>query len=757
MLAALELGAGKITSVKFEQTGPSRLDEEMLLMNIQSKKGTSYSASVLNEDIKRLLATGYFDDANARETSGGDGSSEIVFTLKLKPRLKAVIIEGNAKFKTKELLEEVTLTAGGPLNEAKFRESARKLREFYRGKGYNQATVTPKYVDADGSGSAVNAVFVIVENLREKVDRVTFEGNTVYKAGDLKSAMANRHSFLSRFFELGLYDAKELEMDKLRLRELYFDRGYLDFNVDKITVTPQKDDPEYVDLHLVLSEGEPYTVGEIKINGAKEIPAEELAKFIRMESGRVFSSGEENAARRALENMYSSRGYTDFSCQVERSADYASHKVDLTFNIFEGRKHYVHDIIIKGNTATKDKVIRRELAVQPGDPVDKNRLEASKSRLMGMGYFKNVDINTVNADKLDEKNVEIKIEEKRDFLNFKIGGGFSDVNNLVGMIEASSSNFDIADPGNWFYGGGQRIRLRGMAGIDTYGFNFDFSDPWFLDRRLRFDLSAYWNEIEYDHWTEERIGVRAAFTRRVFDAFTNATLGYKFERVKVKDMSRDESWEMRSEQGWEWVSQFSGMIERDTRDSLVEPTRGYSVSVLGAISPRVAGSSSNFYRLEAKGSYFYSIFDKAVIFMLSGKIGTVSDFNRDDTVPIFERYFLGGGDSLRGFPYREVSPVDSNGHNIGGQSMLLVTGEVTHPIWNFIRGAAFVDVGNVWANSYCFTLNKINIGVGYGLRIKVPYINAPIRLDLAYPVLSNQDDLSKKLRFHFNMGFTVGH
>lgn len=756
LLSAANLFGGRIASVKFVQTGPSTLDESMLLMNIKSKTGTVYRVDSLDEDIKHLYSIGYFDDVRAEAKDNAAGETDIVFHLKVKPLLRNVLIEGNNKFKTKELMKEVSLAPNGPFSTSKLRESAQKLREFYRAKGYHQATVTPRVVEIDRDGRQVDAVFTVVEHLRLKVDDVTFEGNTVLGAGELKDALANRHSYLSRFFEIGLYDENELENDKLRLRDLYLDKGYLDFKVEEVKITPDPDDPEYVDLHFVLSEGEPYTVGDITVRGCAEMTPEEALALIPLESGAVYSLEKENAGKQRITRIYNGRGFIDFYCKVARNADYATHKVDLVFDVAEGRKQYVRNIIIKGNTATKDKVIRRELAVQPGDPVDRNLLDASKSRLMGMGYFQKVDINTVNADKLDEKNVEIKVEEKRDFINFKIGGGFSDVNNLVGMIEASSNNFDITDPGNWFYGGGQRLRIRGIAGIDTYGFNVDFTEPWFMDRRIRFDISGYMNEISYQKWHETRTGVRTALTGRIFDEFTSITGGYKFEQVNVHRMDDGVSQELLDEKGRQWVSQFSVMLDRDTRDSLTDPTSGYNINLLGAVSPKLAGSSENFYRLEAKGSYYYSFWDKAIVMMLGAKIGTVANFDRDRSAPIFERYFLGGGDSLRGFPYREVSPVDRNGANIGGQSMLLVTAEVSHPIWKFVRGAVFTDIGNAWADSFNYSLNKINIGAGYGLRIKLPYLNAPIRLDLAYPVLSNQEDLDKKLRFHFNMGFTFG-
>ena len=286
------------------------------------------------------------------------------------------------------------------------------------------------------------------------------------------------------------------------------------------------------------------------------------------------------------------------------------------------------------------------------------------------------------------------------------------------------------------------------------GFNVDFTEPWLFDMPLKLDISGYWNELEYDYWNERRIGVRSSLSRKVFDDFTTITAGYKFEQVNVFDMSHKLAPETRRERGRQWVSQFSLLLDRDTRDNLMNPTSGYNINVLGAISPRIAGSSNNFYRLEAKYSGYFSFFDNAIIVMTGLRAGVVSCFNRNDSTPIFERYFLGGGDTLRGFSYRDVSPLDSSGHPQGGSTMLLGTLEISHPIWSFIRGAAFVDVGNTWENPYSFGPGGINMGVGYGLRLMLPMINAPIKLDLAYPVVNNQDNLSRKFRFHFNMGFT---
>ena len=741
----------KIGKLEFIQTGGYQFPEKMLSFNVQQKPGLDYDENIMNADIKRLYETGYFSDVVSETKKAGADKVDVTFKVSVKPRIKAILFKGNLKFPSEDLKKEITLAGDMPLNDNKLRESTQKLRTFYKEKGYGDATITPvlETVNKD----EINVVFEIKENLRLKVDNVTFEGATVYSQSTLRDSIANRHSYLSRFLEFGLFNRDELETDKARIRELYWNKGYLDFKVESVSVVQQKEDAEYVDIKFKVFEGKPYNVGKISLGGNIVFPKDQLMKMIKLQTGKVFDNQLETESKNSISNLYESMGYADFFCKVVRVPDFNTHIVDLDFIITEGKKYKVKDVIISGNLRTKDKVIRRELAIQPGDPLDKNRIQASKSRLMGMGYFEDVKAVAVSTDEVGQKSVHFDVKEKETF-KVKVGGGFSDTDSLVGMVEVGNSNFDITDPMNYFYGGGQRFRVQGMFGIERQGVNIDFTEPWLMDMPLRLDVSGYANKVEYDNWDESRIGAKTSLTHKVFDDFTSVTGGYKIEQVNVNNISSSASEYLKSQGGHQNVSQFSMLLNRDTRDSLLEPTSGYLTNASGSVASKVIGSSSNFYRLESKDSYYFSLLEKALVFHLGGKIGTLSDFDRNQQAPIFERYFLGGGDSLRGFPYRSVSPVDRNGDPTGGQTMLLLTAEMTHPIWSFIRGAIFIDAGNAWENSYSMGMSGMNSGAGYGLRIKVPYLNAPVKLDLAYPILSNQSDLSKKLRFHFNMGFT---
>ena len=749
--------AAKIAEVKFEQTGSMPLSEGLMLGNVALRSGMEFNRAALDADVRRLYDTGNFADIAAVTEDGKDGQIAITFKLRLKPRITTITFKGNQKFETVELKKEISLTEGGLLKDKEYAESARKLREFYRSKGYNDATITP--VQIPESKETVAITFQIDEKLRQRIREVTFEGAKLFSQRELRNSIASQYSywnwlpFVNDYLNRGLVDRSELELDKARLREKYHAAGYLDFKVEDMQVVQLKDDPEYFDIKFKISEGKPYKVGKVTVAGNSLYKTEELLPLIQLKGGEVFSSAGETAAARAVAGLYEAAGYADISCSAKRNADFEKQIVDIEFKITEGRKYSVHDVIINGNTNTKDKVLRRELVIAPGDPVDRNRIEASRQRLLGMGYFSKVEAASVGADALDEKDVVFTVEEKEEKYYLRIGAGASDTNNIFGMAEISSNNFDITNPKDWFYGGGQRFRLQGIIGMENAGFNLDFVEPWLFDLPLRLEVSAFLNETYYENWDEEHVGARFSLSRRLFDDFTSVTVGYKVENVRVHNIDDKLKNYMRQngDSGSHLISQPSIMIGRDTRNNLLNPTSGYNINLFASVSPEFLGSTDSYYRLEAKGSFYYSFWDEAIVTMVGAKIGTVSGFSGKDDIPVFERYFLGGTGSLRGFEYRSVSPT-WNDENIGGQSMLLMTAEVSHPIWGPLRGFAFIDAGTVDKDAYSLSLSDLNVGVGYGIRMKIPQLNAPLELALAYPIVNNQDSEKSRLRIHFNVG-----
>ena len=754
-LTAAYLSAQEINSVVFRQEGSYRFGKDILNFNVQSRKGSPYDEQVVNEDIKRLYNTGFFSDIRSETKKRPDGNVDLIFHVIPKDIVRSVVFEGNEKFSSKKLAEHVTLTIGAPLNDKRLSETIAALREFYTKEGLNDVVIN--YAPTRHIEGGIVVTFKIRENLKVKINSVTFEGGSVFKASDLADRIVNRKSMFSwvPLLNLGLLNKRELDNDIVRLREAYWEKGYLDFRVKEIRMNTVPGKPEQMNLIFVLDEGKPYTVGEVSVRGGVRFSDKELLKKVKLVPGKPFNSALERISVDKLEEDYSPLGYIDFQAKPVRIPDYRTHKVDVVFEVREGLPYKVREVYISGNRWTKDHVIRRELAIAPGDAVDKDRIKASRSRLMGMGYFHKVDAVSVNSPEAGTKDIDIKVDEKN-FLHARIGGGYSDSDGLAGMIELTHTNMDILDPKNFFTGGGQRARLLALVGTENMSFEADFTEPWLFGIPLRWDVSGYMRNVIYDDWEEQRIGVTTSLTKRVFDDFTSISGGYTFEHVRIHHMEGNLSPELRSQRGSDYVGRIHFSIDRDTRDSALNPTSGYNVNLLTSFSSKALGGSHDYVRLELKGSNYISFFDKMLILSMGAKIGMVGmlDDWSDSDAPLYERYFLGGGDSVRGFPYRSIGPTDSQGDNMGGNFMYLFTAELSHPIWRFIRGAAFVDVGSA-TDFRKNPFSHANIGVGYGLRIMLPGVNAPIKLDLAYPVLNNQEGVKSKLRFHFNMGFAL--
>ena len=403
VLAATGAWATEVAEVRFEQQGIQLLSPEQIRLNVQLREGAQYTREILDADVKRLYNTGNFADVVSEVEELPGDKVKITFKLRLKPRISRIEIKGNAKFNSVELGKQLTQAEGALLNDKAVQESAQNLRNFYQDKGYTDSLVTPVILP-DAEDGSVTLVFQIEENLKQRVDNVTFDGAEVFSQWDLKHSIANRYSwwnwvpFVNDYLNYGLFNRSELELDRARLREKYHDKGYLDFKIDDIAIEPDPKDPEYVNLSFKITEGEPYKVGRQSFVGNTVFSEEELAPYLQLKEGETFSSSAEQKSVRGISARYGSLGYSEMSCRPVRHEDYENKTVDIVYEITEGRKSFVRQVVIVGNTNTKDKVIRRELVIHDGDPVDPARIEVSRQRLLGMGYFENVSAEPVGAD-----------------------------------------------------------------------------------------------------------------------------------------------------------------------------------------------------------------------------------------------------------------------------------------------------------------------------------------------------------------------
>ena len=765
------LYSAKVGNINFNQTGALKRSTDYLSLNLSLHKGATFSQEKLNDDIKRLKETGYFTDVEAVISKPSKNIVDITFNLSNASKISGIDIEGNQKFSDEELMEHIPLHAGESLNEKRLKQSLDNLQKLYTENGYYDVKIYPRTkIKKDGD---VEVIFRISENVKLRVNSVSFVGNTVFPkgidvfgqnvGGELEDTVQTHYSYLNllsaidftgvidKYFNMGLYNKAEIDKDKIRLRNLYWTKGYLDFSV-KAKTWVGEDDPDFINVIFELDEGKPYKVGTLTIEGNTVFKSKELYDLLVLKTGELYDSRKERESVQAITSKYDRLGYCEFKCKPQIDADYENHVVDIVFYIHEGGIYTVRNINISGNRITKDYVIRREIPVEPGQPVDDVLIDAGKSRLMAMNYFNDVEVYTTASGVPGEKDVNYKLKEKGT-AHVSIGAGWSSSDSLVGRLSLSESNFDITDPSTFFRGGGERVSLMLQYGIERNDVALTFTEPWLFGLPLRLDTTTFWHQREYEFWTEQHLGGSLQLTTPIGE-FNMINLGYTLDFVKVKDMDSGYSQAFRDEEeGGSRVGAINLSIERDTRDNLMVPTSGYFLSMASEINSVILAGSSDYYKLDFGANGYWNFFDKFLVLNLGAKFGAMGSFSGDSNVPIYKRYFLGGQNSIRGFEYRRVSPLNNNGLPLGGQTMIVGTAEVTHPIYKWIRGAAFVDVGNAWADPWTVNFD-LNVGVGYGLRILIPQIsNAPIRLDLGVPIYKTSSEYSSSPQFYFDVGF----
>jgi len=744
-LAGFAARAVTIDKVLIVSTGKGPAPEELVRSNMTCRKGTEFSREKLSEDIKRLYRTGFIADVQTELIQTGGDRVTIRLKVTPKPTVREIVIQGNKYFKTRRLRKLVKHQKTVVLDETQMMEDAGAIQKRYHDSGYYQARVTAS-VQSIPNTDQVNLVFRVKEGHRYKIRGLEFRGNTVFTRKVLKKTIRSKPSFWGYFFRTGYLNDEELAQDSDRLRALYTEHGYLDFNIAKVERIPNAKGTK-VRLVFHLNEGAPYKVSTVDITGCSRFSADELMQKVKQEPGSVFNSKIERNDVRRIQSKYEVYGYLDFSCYPRHATDSAAHTVAIVYRIREGVPSHIRDIAIRGNQVTQDRVIRRELAILPGDLGNSAKIRASRSRLMNLNYFESVQISPIATQKEDVKDLLITVEEKRTG-QLSLGAGFSSQDALLGSFEITQSNFDWR---NWphFTGGGQRLRLRLQAGTQRDDFLVSFTEPWWLERRLRLGIDLFRHDRDQDQYDESRTGAGVRVSRPLWPHW-RGTIGTRIQQIKLHNFTDGVSDELAGEEGNYTTNSVTVGLSRDTRDRYINPTRGSRLSLTLDLEPEILGSYSNVYRIGIEGAKYFPLPHQCV-FKMEAELGLV-DRASGDPVGIFDRYFAGGTYSIRGFDRREVGPVDVNEDPVGGKSLFRGTFELIYPIYHRVLGSLFCDYGNVWRDAANWNPTELNISVGLGIQLNLPI--GPIRLDYGWPVVTDEEHLQDNGgRLHFNIGY----
>ena len=724
--------------------GNQAISTPTILSKVKTTHGAVLSQEVINDDIKRLYALGYFTDVAIDVEDYKEGVM-VTIMVEEKPVITEITFIGNQKIRAPRIKKIMQTKEGDMLKFSKLSEDMTEIKSLYERNGFHQ--VGAKYELEKDEFNQVTVKIIVDERARIRIKKVYIEGNENVKTKVILDLMATRPAWL---FRRGYFDSEVFENDLVKIKIYYQDLGYLDVNVvPKFEYDTEKG---LMYITLVIKEGQKYNIGNIIIQGNVVLPEEDVRERISSTAGDSFSYTQLRSDIENVRSLYYHEGYMNAKISTERKLEPNTQVMDIVYNIDAQDIVYIGKIGIKGNTKTKDVVIRRELRIFPGERFDGDKLRRSKERLYNLGFFEDIYFETIPTAKHDVNNLAISVKETKTG-EFSFGGGYSSVDEFIGFVQVTQRNFDILNfP--YFTGDGQNLVIRAELGMVRNDYEISWTEPWILDYPLSFGFDAYHRthlrttDVGYGY-EEIRAGGDVRFGKEFLEYY-RADLMYKLENVEIRDVSDEATQDEKDEEGKNWISSLMLGVQFDNRDNRFSPTKGFLTSASVENAGGFLMGDKDFVKGFWLTSFYYSPIDKLVL-ELKARAGLADSYADTDKVPIYERFFAGGANTIRGYKERKVGPRDpSSSDPIGGEATLIGNAELTFPIYEkVIKAAVFYDVGNVWSEMEDFaTGGGYKHGAGVGIRVKTPI--GPVKLDWGYPLSTNHDE-KKEGQFYFSM------
>ncbi|UCD34744.1 MAG: outer membrane protein assembly factor BamA [Nitrospiraceae bacterium] len=714
-----------------EITGNRKISTDTIISKITSTEGLPFSKAAVQEDIRKIYSIGYFEDITV-EIDSFEGGVRLIYTVREKPSIVSIDFQGNKKFEASELREKITLTAGAVANPALITDNGKKLLSFYQSEGYWLAEVVPLVREVSPESAAVT--FQITEGKKVKVSKVTIEGNRAVSKGDILDVMKTRKWWIFSFLTgSGVYREEDMRDDIARIKALYQSKGYLYIAVSEpaVTLSPDK---KKLTVSLSVSEGDQYSVGSLKIRDNTVISTEELMEGVETAPGKVFNR---TALRNDIDRIidrYMDRGYAraDVNPVVDVNRDNLT--ADITLAVSEGSLYRIGRINIKDNIKTRDKVIRREVRLDEGDIYNRSLLKRSYQRINNLNYFDTVDIQSTPRADEELMDVDIKVKEKMTGM-LSLGGGYSSTDKFMIMGELTQTNL---------FGRGLQLKLKADFSSRRTNYNLSLRDPWFMDKPISAAVGIYNEEVDYDDYDKKATGGFVAFGKELSE-YVGGNIKYTLEEVEITEVSEDASSLIKDQVGSSLTSSISPSIWRDTRDEYIDPTEGSRNALYLTLAG--LGGDNYFYKGVVDSMWYFPVI-WGTTFSVRGRYGYAEGFNGEE-LPLYERFYVGGINTIRGLGWGEGGPRNEEGEKIGGTEELIFNFEYIFPIVKEIKlkGVLFFDYGGAFDSKegLDFSLDNMRQTAGAGLRWLSPF--GPIRIEWGYNLDPKDDEGSDKLEF----------
>jgi len=750
-----DLPLGSIVEMRFE--GLRRVEPEAVRRVLRQQRGDVFEPSKTTEDMNAIWALGYFEDVQLFIEKLANGQQVYVVKLKERPTIREVRYEGNEELSADDFKELMTFKALSILDLAAVQKSAKKIQEKYVEKGFFLADIQHRLEPVGTEGMEVDVVFVIAEHAKVMVKQIQFFGVQKVPEAELRSVMVTREgSFLSFLTSMGIFRDDGFQHDLQMIQAVYYDHGFINVRVESPQVSMSAD-KRHVFISLRVEEGLPFDIGKLDFSGDSLVPFSELRKKLKSLSGQRFNRSSMAEDIQNISDAYYDLGYAYANVNPLTNLDVENKIVDVVFDIQKGERVKIGRIDIIGNTRTRDKAIRREMRVYEGEFFSGTGMKRSKERVTALGYFEKVEVTHRPGSRPDEVIVSVEVKEKQTG-SFNLSLGFSSYENLMFQMQVQEYNF---------LGWGQSLMAVFMVSSLRQHIQLAYFHPHFLDTKFNLSADAFRTEFDYWGFLRNSWGGNISLGYYLWEDFT-VDLGYGFEWVKVeRGYNSSATIPFASQYLTGTLSMIRLKAQWDKRDNRLYPTKGFLQHISADLGPRFLGGSFVLNRYTAYSRWYFPLF-WGLVLKTNARIGYIQQLNSSRPIPISERYFLGGIDSVRGYYLRSISPhvlVPSNNRPdagttrfaVGGNKEFIFNLELEFPILPQanIRGVVFYDAGNAFAMDAKFFQDKQNKlplhlfhSVGFGFRWISPV--GPLRFEWGIPLNRRPDDDS--IAFEFNIG-----
>jgi outer membrane protein insertion porin family len=744
--------------------GNLRVEEDGIRLHVKARRGEIFNRSVVEQDVKSIYRMGFFEDVQAEISPEG----VLTYTVKEKPYVREIRIQGNAQLARDKIETALGVTPRTILDRGRVGEGVDKVRKLYNEQGYVNAKVDYA-LSVEGNNQAV-LVVDIVEGTRLLIKRVSFEGNQTFPDGELRGLMATKEEWIFSFItNRGVLDRDILTNDMAILSNHYYDHGYIDHKIDEPIILRDRDGLEVV---IRIDEGQQYRVGRVEIGGELIQDGKQMLKQVKLTSGQIFRSSRLRDDISTITDMYSNKGFAFVQVEPITKVDAPEKKVDVALMITKGPPVYFNRILIAGNTKTRDKVVRRELEATEQELFSGTKITQSRNALQRTGYFEDVQFTTKKTDQPDTVDLLVDVKEGPTG-TFSIGAGYSGGDGFLFNSSIAERNL---------FGRGQTANGSFSLGSKRQDFILSYNEPYLNDTKLALGVDAFNTEKEFTDFKERKIGMAVNssyplrnvslpfFGNRRSDAskgsdelnrdapltmwdYMRGSMSYELTRDTIKDVDADAPVSIQDAVGTSLTSAMTPGITYDSRDHFFNPSEGTKSGF--AVKFAGLGGDNRFIKSDISARWYYPLLKDpswggSYVFSVGGTLGYGFGFNQPSSskyeLPLFERYFPGGINSVRGFQDRSLGPKE-DGDVVGGDKQAIVNFELHFPIVEQygLRGLAFLDIGQAFKESESISFSAFRRSVGIGARWMSPF--GPLRVELGFPLNKQSGDETSILGF----------